>query len=846
MTSENSLILSISKSLPVKKIRVGPKAHNLITAKKHGINVPDGIILSVEFMDAFRTFGNQNVNDASSSSNKSELVLESLSSDKVDALNSKLLSALNLIEFQFERKYAVRSAATIEDGKVDSYAGQFETFLNVSEKELMENVIKCYLSWWNERATSYKDHKGVNNEIPEISVIIQEYIDAEFSGVLFTSNPVTHNKQIVIEGIEGAGEQLVSGKKAPSFILEIDHYESKKPNISLIKSNGISQITEDQLLQLIKYAKALEKIFVKNLDIEWAIKENKVFILQVRPITDGSNTTNYLDIAKGKYCRTIIEDLWSDKMTNITSSIVFDELSDIYSFKKIFAKLGLKELTQIKAVEVVNGYGYLNSFLVAKILDIIPQGIRFRELTNSFHPFDRSAISKIKVKKTKIAGVLARSFLLLNDPAAFPFLTHTTLRKHQNRIKKQLNYSETYSSENLRSIFEELDRLIQLLGSLQDKNQWGYGYASLFTWLTRHYIVDFLGFDERWLLEQLRNIPDNVSIRIQSKLIEVAKLCDAHIKEEVLKKNNNKEAWLILQKDFPEHPFYLELKKFVELYGYRSSNRDFINKRWYETPEILLTHISSILSFNNSKKNSENNYSQQKSFKQAINMPIVWLLVYATKKFIALREDLRFTLDICFYKIRQLLIAVEKNESFSNIGLIENWIFFVELNELKELLKSPEIIQQLIPVINKRKDIYYTDRDKSPPIYLKQINGEFAPYAFDPDLTGNLLNTYKGVAASAGIAEGRVRIIIDEKDFDKLIEGDILVAHNTDPGWTPLFLKAKAVLVEMGGILNHCSIVAREYGIPAIVGLNDITTLLKDNQLVRVNGAAGTVEVLMS
>jgi len=210
------------------------------------------------------------------------------------------------------------------------------------------------------------------------------------------------------------------------------------------------------------------------------------------------------------------------------------------------------------------------------------------------------------------------------------------------------------------------------------------------------------------------------------------------------------------------------------------------------------------------------------------------------KKLLALREDLRFGLDVSFYKLRQILIAIQNSEELSIYNLNDDWIFFLNLNELREVLINPESLTGYLQTLNDRITLYNDEKDKSPAYYLK-IDGE---NIIDLDKKSDNMHSFHGIAASPGIIEGKVKIIRGESDFSKLNKGEVLIAYNTDPGWTPLFLLAKGVVVEMGGLLNHCAIVAREYGIPAVVGVKHITQLLTDGQLVRINGHTGNVEVL--
>jgi pyruvate,water dikinase len=215
-------------------------------------------------------------------------------------------------------------------------------------------------------------------------------------------------------------------------------------------------------------------------------------------------------------------------------------------------------------------------------------------------------------------------------------------------------------------------------------------------------------------------------------------------------------------------------------------------------------------------------------------------LITLSRKFLALREDLRFGLDKVFYRLRRLLLAIGQHDQLKLMREFKDSIFFLELNELRGLLNQEVAIDDFVSLVRTRMSDYDNCQNQSPPYYLK-ITGNDVISLEHAECKGM---TIQGVAASPGVAEGTARVIYSDKEFYKLKRGDILIAHNTDPGWTPLFLAISGIVVEIGGILNHCAIVAREYNIPAVVGIVNVTKQINDGQRVRVNGNTGTVEIL--
>jgi pyruvate,water dikinase len=427
-----------------------------------------------------------------------------------------------------------------------------------------------------------------------------------------------------------------------------------------------------------------------------------------------------------------------------------------------------------------------------------------------------------------------------------PFFTVPFLKRHMLKIERQLNSvdEESYQNRDPEFYVKELERLLSLLSSLQIRNQWGYGNATVFTWLLIHLATKFADKSESWVLNQITDIPNNVTLHIQNRLIEISRACDKELIRNVFNHENTDKGWMILQTQYPDHNVTKMLKGFIRQYGFRSANRDFIHPRWEEKPGLVLDLVKVLIKAltDENKDNGSRKIGERRGsfLRNIMTAPILYILVRMTKSFLALREDLRFALDRVFYRIRKLLLAINSSGILNELQKIENGIFFLKLNELRSVLMDKEDLRDILPRVENRMNQYFEDQNLSPPYYVMHDGQDTV--ALTQSATGG--NTFECTAASPGVAEGKARIIWDHRDFNKLQKGEILIAYNTDPGWTPLFITAAGVAVEMGGILNHCAIVAREYGTPAVVGLEGITRKIKDGQFVRVDGINGTLSIL--
>jgi rifampicin phosphotransferase len=822
-----------------------------------GFEVPDGFLISVEYISWLvnacgmdRYVAEVMLLEAAGEMHLEEAVRESF--QKIDIKDKIFRQFMDRIEkirgFNSSMILAVRSAAVGEDDDGASYAGQYSTVLGVSPEKVLNAVFECYASWWSDRVMVYRRQKEITATEPHLSVIVQRQLNPEFAGILFTRHPLSGKKDtMVVESVAGLGDKLVSGEVSPGR-WEIS---GKSGNICFSCSQPQSlfpDIGERYLQKLYDIGNKLENHFGRGMDMEWAIEKNIVYVLQARPITFGpaqiktespESVGSPVDWAENVYSRAIIEDLWADRMSEITASIVFDEFADLYTFRGLLRKLKLNDIAAMEPVKVINGYGYLSSQVIAMILELIPRSFRFREISRMFPVSIQKQVLDTPFNWKKMISLIPRFPLLMTDPAMIPLFTRRLLKKHLAVIEMELNKVDvnSYPNMTLKELGFELERVLKLQGKLQEKNQWGYGNATIFTWMLRHLATTVFRKNEQWVLDQIKRVPSNVTVVAQEQLKSICRMCDEPLLEKAFKGRNGKGAWKVLSMDFPTHPVTQAIQSFLKTYRFRSANRDFIHPRWDEAPEIVVSMLSVMIGSMDKKIEKASVSGSNAILPQSF---LLFPLVKATRNFLALREDLRFCLDKIFYRIRKILVAVSKTEEFSCLNDIQNGIFFLKLNELRAVFSGNLLIDRMQSKIRTRREIFYKEQDRSP-AYCLRIDKPSETIITSADSSTTILS---GIPASSGVVEGIARVIQHTDEFHLLKPGEILVAFNTDPGWTPLFMSAAGVIVEMGGILNHCAIVAREYGIPAIVGIEQATWKIETGRKLRLDGNSGVVELL--
>jgi phosphohistidine swiveling domain-containing protein len=398
-------------------------------------------------------------------------------------------------------------------------------------------------------------------------------------------------------------------------------------------------------------------------------------------------------------------------------------------------------------------------------------------------------------------------------------ITRLNLKKLQDHIHEVARLPHTTAQEALRRSIEALESL----ALLQEINQWPYLYATLFTWVLRWVVKDLGGLKYSDFLYLLSTNTDNVTTRIER---EVKQLAKEVTKNETLPDEfkRSPEKWV----GTLPHPLQKKFDRFLSRYGCRSRHRTLYVKRWAEAPEEVLGMMATL---------SEN--SKGDGTPKAPPLPVTTLLqklprhlsllvrplLKSTCEFLNLREDLRFFLDKILYRVRQSLLTVGKHT-----GLGEDVLFLTQ-SELEQMVDGRIDFDHAKNLAVDRRKTFLEKTD----VYTFYIDGR------PIDELPSQSKIIRGIGTSPGRATGRARIV-DDPTKHGIMKGDILVAKNTDPGWTPVLGMVSGIVVEEGGILNHCSIVARELGIPAVVGVRQATKKIRENALITVDGGLGAVQ----
>ena len=780
----NSTVKTFREISPDEQARAGGKGGTLARLIQAGYPGPDGFVVMPE---AFET--------------------DHLQPDAW----AQILKNLETIRIQNGKTaFAVRSSALAEDSVYASFAGEFETVLDVHTDDAVRGAIhQVHESQHAERVKAYSQAKGLEQE-QEIAIVVQKLIRADISGILFTADPVTGNR-FTMRGnyVYGFGEELVSGEVEP-YTFTLERPKGKYQGPAELKRYA---------RKLYKLACRLEDDLSRPQDIEWAIEGGKVYILQSRPITtliDYDPVTGERNSSLSGDYVWMGHEVFPDVMTPSAYSII----SHFHNFK----------IEGMKAVGNIGGRFYMNFSMVYAMMRAFGQSrdkaLEYVEMTTGFKirgvTLPKVPVSRWNIIKSMLP--IQRELLPLQTRLMKRFdeiISNNPTRCHELRQKIT---TVTDRATLIKLWHEEVFPLFFDLMMIQDKSNEDYFYPYL---AARKKLANLMGeADADALLVNL--VGGTGGLASLQPLVGLQKVISGEMSRE----------------------------EYARVAGHRLPQEDEISiPRPYENPDWIDERIEEY-------RKDPVDYGAMLA-QRALQFERVWndLSFEYPKEAVKVKK-----------KLNQASVAMERREVIRSeftrsFGVIRDWflragklayliddsVFYLTDEELLDILSGNE---NAVKYISSRRETY--QKQKALPKYPLVISGRFDPYTWakDPQRRSDVFDshaaipvekagdTLKGHPGSAGRVEGCVHVIHSPNESDQFLPGEILVASSTNVGWTPLFPRAAAVITDVGAPLSHAAIVARELGIPAVVGTGNATMRLKTGDRVLVDGGQGLVEVL--
>ncbi|KUO51173.1 MAG: hypothetical protein APF76_16920 [Desulfitibacter sp. BRH_c19] len=843
---------------------VGGKGANLGEMIQAGLPVPEGFVVQTSAYRDFIKESNLNerinslvtnleANDIEVLENVSEMINKLFQDCSIP---KRILDEINAV---YENLYgipvAIRSSATAEDLPGTSFAGQYDTFLNITGIDNVYVAIKkCWASLWNARALSYRLKYNVPNDELAHGVVVQKLVSGEKSGILFTANPLNDRRdQMLINASRGLGEAIVGGEVTPdqwtikSATGSIEEVRISIKEFMTVKEDGGTctkkvpeelqnkpVLNEEEIKALVEFGRKTEQYFGCPQDIEWTLNEGIIYLVQSRPITslfpmptsdtDSDNTlriylnfnligqgltepftpmgqeiwrlifSGYTKIATGK------EDVNYPIWFKVIAGRIFIDMTDLMRKKKAWNKsantLSTKDPVTSKALlqwlekneqEILKGNRIkFSAHLIKVVVSLVGDFVYGMLLPQKA----RKKVIEIGNKHIDILRKQADSLIRIEDKLRF-------IEKNGKDITLIGFKKMAYIGFGLRAIDKAESLLIK----------WN---------------IDTAGIDR---IKQ--SLPYNVTTEMGLELLEIAE-CS---------KGENLEQFI-------KHP---DIERFMKKYGHRAVTEiDVGMDRWREDPSYVIDLIKSYREHGDSKDKIKKFSNGMVKADMAIEEFVASVrkrkgrgaankikgLLQSYREVAGLREQPKYDIVRTIDIFRDILLSIGKELAIlSRLEKAED-VFYITFKDIESGMPLHEIVLE-------NKDTYQKELKRKSTPRLVASTGE-SIYSINEEEGPN---TFVGIPVSPGVYEGKVRIIEKLKDA-QLKKGEILVTRGTDPAWTPLFLNAGAIIMESGGPLSHGTVVAREYGIPAVVGIRNACTRLKNSQIVRVNGESGQIVIM--
>ncbi|HHT7140628.1 TPA: phosphoenolpyruvate synthase [Bacillus cereus] len=765
-----------------------------------------------------------------------------------------------LSRFGNEHAYAVRSSATAEDLPYASFAGQQDTYLNIIGKEaILQHVRKCWASLFTERAVMYRMQNGFEHNQVSICVVVQKMVFPEASGILFTADPITSSRKVLsIDASFGLGEALVSG------LVSADNYKvkegkivdkvisTKKVAIYALKEGGtetkqinsaqqkIQTLSEQQILQLAQIGRQIEAYFGCPQDIEWCLVDNTFYIVQSRPITTLYPIPEENDGGNHVYISVGHQQMMTDAMKPLGLS--FFLLTTSAPMRKAGGRLFVDATQRLASPAsrdyLINTLGKSDPLIRDALMTVVK-----RDNFITLLPDEEMEKSASKSKPP-----VSSQPEIENDPAIV-----TELIKNSEASIEELKETMQLKSgvDVLDFILEDIQQLKKVLFNPQSIAVIMAGMNAS-TWINEKM--------EQWLGEKnaadtlSQSVQNNITSEMGLALMEVADVIRPY--EEVIAylQHVENDSFLDELVQFKGGEKAQEaIDAFLNKYGMRCSGEiDITKTRWSEKPTTIIPMIlNNIIDFEygaSKRKFEEGLQEALKKEEELVDrlqqLPDGKQKVEETKQmirnirnFIGYREYPKYGMINRYFIYKQALL--KEAEQLVQSGVIHEVddIYYLTFEELHEVVRTKKLNYDLI---HKQKNDYKLYEKLTPPRIMTS-DGEIITGKYKRE---NLpVDAIAGLPVSSGLVEGRARVILNMEDAN-LEEGDILVTAFTDPGWTPLFVSIKGLVTEVGGLMTHGAVIAREYGLPAVVGVENATKLIKDGQRIRVHGTEGYIEVL--
>ncbi|MER6511641.1 rifamycin-inactivating phosphotransferase [Nonomuraea sp. NPDC001636] len=755
---------------------------------------------------------------------------------------------------------AVRSSATAEDLPTASFAGQQDSYLNVvGPAEVLRHVRRCWASLFTERAVVYRRRNGFDHRGVRMAVVVQRMVFPEAAGVLFTADPVTSDrKAAVVEAVWGLGEALVSGVVAGDVYTVRDDrvvdvsVGAKARVVRASPAGGTEEspveaersvrraLTDEQAVRLVGLGRRIEAWFGRPQDIEWCLAGEEFHVVQSRPITTlfpvpvADDQDNHVYVSVGH------QQMMTDAMKplglsfwQLTTSRPMAEAGG-----RLFVDVAPVLATAAGRANLIGTLGKSDPLIRDALQTLVDRG---------------DFIRAVPEEESGVAPAAAPPAPIETDPELVAELVRDG-RESVAVLRRRIE--ELSGPELFEFILADIAELRRLLFGPRSFQAIMAGMEAAW-WLNDH-LEEWLG--ERNAADVLtQSVPHNVTSEMGLALLDVADVIRPHAEvvaflQRVAAEEREGDGFLEELGELPGGREAAEaVRGFLEQYGMRCAGEiDITRTRWSERPAMLVPVIlGNVRNFEAGAGARRFEQGRQEALRKEREVLArlralpdgerkaaeTERMIARVRTFAGYREFPKYGM-VCRYLAYKQALSREADR-LVRAGVLRDRedVFFLRFQELQEVVRTGEADGEL--VLRRREDFRWHETLRPPRVLTSDGEVLAGRYQREDVPPGALA----GLAVSAGTVEGRARVVPDMARAD-LAAGDILVTAFTDPSWTPLFVGIAGLVTEVGGLMTHGAVIAREYGLPAVVGVEGATRLIRDGQRIRVHGTDGYVELL--
>jgi rifampicin phosphotransferase len=751
--------------------------------------------------------------------------------------------------------WAVRSSATAEDLPTASFAGQQDTYLNVvGIAAILQHVSRCWASLFTERAVTYRLRNGFGHRKAHMAVVVQQMVFPQAAGVLFTADPVTANRKVIsIEASFGLGEALVAGLvnadvyKVANGEVVTKAIATKQVAIHASPAGGTRELavqpasqqqpalTDAQAVRLARLGRRIEAHFGHPQDIEWCLAGDGFQIVQSRPITTLFPIPATSDQGNHVYVSVGHQQMMTDPMKPMGLSVwqLTTRRPMFEAGGRLFVDVTRELGSPASRAAFLKLMGRSDPLIGDALQAILDRGDFIPDLPDEGPggPPADSAPAPIETDPAIVAGLIERSQVSIDalkrdipaksGPALFDFILADL--------------------QELRRILFDPQSIQVIMAAMQA------------TWQLNQQFQEWLG-EKNAVGVLTQSVPHNVTSKMGLALLDVADVIRPHPDVVAFLRRTDDENFL---DELPTLAGGCEARDAIQAYlgkyGMRCVGEiDITKPRWSERPTTLVPMIlGNVKNFEPgaAERRFEQGRKQAREKEQELLTRLRALpdgnrkaeetkrMIARVRTFIGYREYPKYHMISRYFVYKQALLKEAERLVRAQVLREREDIFYLRFAELHDAVRANYVDDQLI---RHRKDAFRSYQALTPPRVLTSDGEAVAGTYRRADIPAGALT---GLPVSAGTVEGRARVILDMAEAD-LETGDILVTAYTDPSWTPAFVAIKGLVTEVGGLMTHGAVIAREYGLPAVVGVERATRLIRDGQRIRVHGTDGYIEIL--